>query len=89
MSPSSTSPKAGGSKPQIVMTLHAEQMLKARGVAMSDILTTLSSGSYRVYSKTGHEVFRSGDLRIVVKREGNRITVLAAARARDFAEDAG
>jgi hypothetical protein len=89
MSPSGTSPKAGGSRPQIVMTLHAEQMLKARGVAMSDILTTLSSGSYSVDSKTGHEVFRPGDLRIVVKREGNRIAVLTAVRAGDFAEDAG
>jgi hypothetical protein len=87
--PSSPTRNAGDPKPEIMMTLHAEQMLKARGIRMTDVLRALSSGSYRVDSKSGHEVFRSGDLRVVVKREANRITVLTAARAGDFAEHAG
>ena len=86
---SKTSSQAGDLKPAVEMTLHAEQMLKARGISEIDVLRALSSGSYRVDSKSGHEVFRSGDLRVVVKREANRIMVLTVARASDFAEHAG
>jgi hypothetical protein len=82
-------PNIGDSKPEIVMTLAAEQTLKARRIRKTDVLEALSSGSYRVDSKSGHEVFRSGDLRVVVKREANRMTVLTAARTGDFAEHAG
>lgn len=82
-------PSVGDPKPEIVLTLHAEQMLKARGIRKTDVLRALSSGSYRVDGKSGHEVFRSGDLRVVVKREANRMTVLTAARAGAFAEHTG
>jgi hypothetical protein len=80
---------ASDPKPEVEMTLHAEQMLKARGISETDVLRAISSGSYRVDSESGHEVFRSRDLRVVVKREANRNMVLTVARASDFAEYAG
>ncbi len=78
-----------GRRNEVAFTLHAEQMLKARGIKKLDVSKALSTGSFRVDSKTGHEVFRSGNLRVVIKREGDRVIVLTASDVGDFAEHTG
>ena len=91
MNSHSRSPAADsdGNQPGFALTLHAEQMPKARGMKKLDVSKALSTGSFHVDSQTGHEVFRFGDLRVVVKREGDRLLVLTASRVGDFAEHAG
>ncbi len=72
-------------KPKVILTSHASQMLKARGISQATLLKALSSGTSNVDAKTGREVVRAGDLRLVVKREANTITVVTVVNAKDLA----
>jgi hypothetical protein len=72
------------SKRNVLMTSHATQMLKSRGISQATVLKALSSGTSRIDSETGREVVRAGDLRLVVKRDGNTITVVTAVTDKDL-----
>jgi hypothetical protein len=72
-------------KPKVFLTSPASQMLKARGISQAALLKALTSGTSNVDTKTGREVVRAGDLRLVVEREANSITVVAVVNAKDLA----
>jgi hypothetical protein len=72
-------------KPKVFLTSHASQMLKARGISQATLLKALTSGTSNVDTETGREVVRAGDLRLVVKREANSITVVTVVNAKDLA----
>jgi hypothetical protein len=76
-------------RPEIVVTAHAEQMLKARGIKLEIVKKAIFEGKSRIDGKSGREVFRAGDLRIVAMRDENRVTILTVVDAGDFAEYAG
>jgi hypothetical protein len=72
-------------KPKVLLTSHASQMLKSRGITQAALLKALTSGTSHVDNKTGREVVRAGDLRLVVTREANTITVVTVVNAKDLA----
>ena len=80
---------AVGGTPEIVVTAHAAQRMEERGIALPLVLKTVRAGNSRIESKSGNEVFRTGNIRIAAKRDGNRITILTVTFVDDFAEYAG
>jgi hypothetical protein len=65
---------------------HVEQLLKMRGISKTDINRALALEDHRTDSKTGHEIYRLGDLLVVAQRDGCQLSILTAAYADSLAE---
>jgi hypothetical protein len=81
-------PKSSNKRKVVTLTSHASQMLKSRGVTRTALMKALTSGTTKVDAKSGREVVRAGDLRLVIKRDGNTITVLTAMKADELSASA-
>lgn len=81
--------REGDDESEVLFTDNALMSMKLRDISTAEVVRTLRAASAdRVDPKTGHVVSRSGDVRIVSKRDGASIVVLTAMRTDEFADPA-
>ena len=71
-------------KPKILLSTHATQAMKSRGISQTQLRHAMLHGSVLPAKEPGREVIRDGNLRLVVERSERSVKVLTAMYSDDL-----